>query len=145
MLVGAHAEVLVRLTGILGSTEDQSVASSRGAESQLVQGDRLTAGSNDASAGSSGKPESSDSRLGESEQAVVISDSAHDDNGALLLLLVDVGNYTGQRDRRAVDLRHEQAAEHDLVEGSIGSAYINQSVSSEACEERNAWRGRSRV
>jgi len=121
VLVGAHAEVLDSFAGILGATEDQGVAASGGTQGQLVQGDGLTAGGDDASAGGGGESQSGDVGLGEGQEAVVISDGTDDDDGALLALL-DVGDNAGQGDGRAVDLGHEQPAEHNLVEGGVGSA-----------------------
>ena len=90
MLVGTEAEVLDGLTGVLGATEDQSVATGRSTESKLVQSDGLTTGGDDASASSGGETKGSDSHLGESEEAVVVRDSSDNDDGALLALLVDV-------------------------------------------------------
>lgn len=122
MLVGTHAEVLDSLTSILGATQDQSVAASGGAQSKLIQGDGLAAGLDDAGTGSGGESQSSDIDLGEGQETVVVGDGADDDDGALLTLLVDVGDDAGQRDRRAVDLGHKQASENDLVEVGIRAA-----------------------
>jgi len=122
VLVGAHAEVLEGLTAVLGSTEDHGVAAGRGAQSQLVEGDGLAASSGDAGTGGSGEPKGGNADLGEGQETVVIGDSADDDDGSLLSLLVDVGRDARERDRRSVDLGHKQAAEHNLVEGSVGPA-----------------------
>lgn len=122
MLVGAEAEVLDGLTAVLRSTEDQSVASGRSTESKLIQGDGLTTGGGNSGTGSSSESKSGNGGLGESQKAVVIGDGADNDDGALLALLVDVGNNSGQRNGRAVDLGHEKSSKDNLVEGSIGSA-----------------------
>jgi hypothetical protein len=122
VLVGAESEVLDSLSAVLGSTEDQGVAASGSTESQLVEGDGLTTGSKNAGTGSGGEPKGGNGRLGERQETVVIGDGADNDDGALLALLVDVGNNAGQRDRGAVDLGHEQSSEDHLVESGIGSA-----------------------
>lgn len=121
--MGPEAEVLDSLTGVLGATEDQGVASGGSTESKLVQGDGLTASGDNAGAGSGGESQSSDSHLGELEQAVVIGDGTDNDDGSLLTLLVDVGDNSGQGDGRAVDLGRKETSENDLVERRVGSAY----------------------
>lgn len=123
MLVGAEAEVLEGLTGVLGATEDQSVATCGSTESKLIQSNGFTAGSNDAGTGGGGESQGSDGCLGELEESVVIGDGADDDDNSLLsLLLLGVGHNAGQGDGRSVDLGHEQTSKNDLVEGRVGSA-----------------------
>lgn len=120
-----HAEVLDSLTGVLGSTQDQSVAAGRGTQSKLVQGDGLAASLDDASASGGGESQSSDSDLGEGQEAVVIGDGADNDDGALLALLVDVADDAGQRNGGTVDLGHKETSEDDLVEAGVRSAWFN--------------------
>lgn len=122
MLVGTHAEVLEGLTGVLGTAEDQGVATGRSAESELVEGNGLTTSGDDAGTGGSGEAESSNGNLGEGKETVVVGDGADNNDGALLTLLVDVGDDTRERDGGAVDLGHEEASENNLVEGSVGTA-----------------------
>jgi len=74
--VGAHAEVLDSLTGVLGSTEEEGVGSGGEAGSDLVDGEGLAAGLQDACAGGRGEAERSDGELGEVEETVVIGDGA---------------------------------------------------------------------
>lgn len=119
--------MLYSLTGVLGSTQDQSVAASGGAQSKLIQSDGLAASLDDASTSSSGESQSGNVDLGEGQQAVVIGDGAHNDDGTLLALLVDVAHDTGQGDRGAVDLGHKKASEDDLVEAGIRAACGNVS------------------
>lgn len=90
VLVWAHAEVLDGLTAVLGSTEDQGVASGRSTESELIQGDGLTTGSGNSGTSGGGESQSGDGGLGERQKSVVIGDGADNDDGALLALLVDV-------------------------------------------------------
>jgi hypothetical protein len=120
--VGAEAEMPDSLTAVLGATEDQGVGTGGSTESQLVQGDGLAAGSDNAGTGGGGESQGSDGRLGELEETVVVGDGSDNDDGSLLALLVQVGDNSGQRDGRSVDLGHEQTSENDLVEGRVGSA-----------------------
>lgn len=120
MLVGTHAEVLEGLTGVLGSAEEEGVATGGGAEGELVEGDGLAAGSGDASAGGGGEAQGSDGQLGDGQETVVVSDGSDDDDGALVLL-VQVADNAGDGDGRAVDARHEETAQDDLVEVGVGA------------------------
>lgn len=124
MLVGTEAEVLDGLTAVLGATEDQGVATSGGTKSKLVQSDSFATSGHNAGTGGGGEAESRNSNLGAGEKTVVVSNGADDDDGALLALLVDVGNDARQGNGRTVDLGHEESAEDNLVEGRVGTTYI---------------------
>ena len=127
--MGTETEVLVGLPGVLGTSEEEGVGTGRGAESELVEGDGLTTGGLNASAGSGGEPESGDRDLGDRKETVIVGDGTDNNDGAVVVLgvlLVDVGVASVTRDlaqghRGAVHLGHEQAAEDDLVEGRIGT------------------------
>ncbi len=84
MLVWSEAEVLNSLSGVLGSSETERVASSRSSKGQLIQSQSLTSGSNNASTGSGGESESGNTELGDGQEAVVIGDSANDDNSLVV-------------------------------------------------------------
>lgn len=121
-LVGAHAEVADGLTGVAGTTEDQSVLTSGGATSKLVEGDALTAGLDNAGTGGLGETESGNGSLGDLEEAVVISDGADNDDGLVLSTLLEESTRdAGNRNRRAVDLREEERTKDDLVELRVGT------------------------
>jgi len=127
VLVGSEAEVLNSLPGVLWSSQEKGVAAGWGPQSQLVQGDSLTTSGLDSCTGGGSEPESSDRKLGDSEDTVVISDGANDDNSSLPILLTGVGvvgmaHDLGDGDGRAVDLGHEEAAEDGLVERRVGTA-----------------------
>lgn len=124
MTVGTEAEVLNSLTGVLWSAEEEGVASGRGTESELIQGEDLAAGGQDAGAGSGGEAEGRDAQLGDGQEAVVVGDGADDDDGLVVGLLGDVGDDPGERHWGPVDAGHEQAAEDDLVEGRLGAAWV---------------------
>lgn len=123
MLVGTEAEVLDSLSGVLGAAEEQSVASGGGTEGKLIEGQNLTTGSQDAGTGGSGEAEGSNAELGNGQETVVIRDGADDHNGLVVRLLGGVGRNSRDRDRGPVDAGHKKAAENDLVERGVGSAY----------------------
>lgn len=103
MLVGAHAEVLDGLTGVLGATEQEGVASGGGTESELVEGEALTTSSENAGTGGGSESQSSDGDLGDLEETVVVGDGADDDDGLVSLVAAgDLGLDTRQRDRGTV-------------------------------------------
>lgn len=129
MRVGTEAEVLDGLTGVLGATEEQSVGTGRGTQSKLVQGEGLTTGLLDTGAGGGGETQSSDGKLGDVQEAVVIGDGADHDHGLALLRLVDVRGDARKRNRGAVDARHEEAAENGLVEVGLRAACQRSQIS----------------
>jgi hypothetical protein len=122
VLVGAHAEVLDGLTRVLGAAEEEGVGTGGLLESQLVESDDLAAGSGDAGTGGGGDAESGNRDLGDGQEAVVVGDGANNDDGLLLVAVLEVGRDAGERDGRAVDAAHEQAAQDHLVEGRISAA-----------------------
>lgn len=122
VLVGTEAEVLDGLTGVLGATEEEGVGTGGLLQSQLVEGDGLAAGSGDAGTGGGGEAQSGDGGLGDGQETVVVGDGADNNDGLLLVAVLEVGRNAGQRDGGAVDAGHEQAAEDHLVEGRISAA-----------------------
>lgn len=119
----AHAEVLEGLTGVLGAAEEQGVGTGGLLEGELVQGDGLAAGSGDAGAGGGGEAHGGDLHLGDLEQAVVVGDGADNDNGLLLVAVLEVAGNARQGDGGAVDAGHKEAAQDNLVEGRVGTAW----------------------
>jgi len=84
VLVRSETEMLDSLSGILWSTEEKSVASGWGTLSQLIQSQDLTTSCKDASTGSSGEAESSNTELWDGQETVVISDGTNDDNSLVV-------------------------------------------------------------
>lgn len=121
MTVGAHAEVLDGFTSVLRSTEQESVGSSGGTESELVEGKDLTTGLLNTGAGGSGETKGGNGELGDSQHAVVVGDGSNNNNGLSLLLLGYVGDDARQADGRSVCAGHEKASKDDLVEVGIGT------------------------
>lgn len=122
--MGTEAEVLECLSGVLGASEKQGVASSGGSESELIEGQGLSTSSHDAGTGGSGEAESSNAELGDRQETVVISDGTDNNDGLVVGLLGSVGDDSRDRDGRSVDAGHKEAAQDDLVEGGVGSAWI---------------------
>ena len=117
MLVGSEAKVLDSLSSILGSSEEEGVASGRGSQSQLIQSQSLSTCREDACASSCSESEGGNTELGNSQETVVIGNCANNDNGLLVGLLRGIRNNSRDRDRRSVDAGHEKPAENDFVEG----------------------------
>lgn len=122
MLVGTEAEVLHSLTSVLGTTEQQCVGTGGLLQGELVKSLGSAASSQDTGTGGGGESQGSDVHLGHLEQTSVIGDSANNDNGLLLVAVLDVGVDAGQRHGGAVHAGHKQTAQDDLVEGGVGTA-----------------------
>jgi len=123
-LVRTETKVLDGLARVLGAPQQDSVGTGGGTESELIEGDGLTTSGQDAGAGGSSEPQSSDGELGDLKDTVVIGNGSDNNNGLVGLqglLVVDIAENPGERNGGAVDLGHEQAAEDDLVEGGIGT------------------------
>ncbi|KAJ6260637.1 hypothetical protein Dda_4864 [Drechslerella dactyloides] len=132
VLVWTEAKVPDRLAGVLGASEQESVGASWGPQSELVESQGLAAGSNDAGARGGGESQSGNGDLRGGDQAGVVGDGADNDDGLAIrlgLLVADEAVDAREGDRRAVDLRHEEAAEDNLVEAGVGSAYVPAAVS----------------
>ena len=123
VLVGAHAEVLECLTGVLGATKKDGVGTSGLLEGKLIQSEARAAGSVDAGTGGGGEAQGGDLHLGDLGQADIIGDGADDDDGLLLGLVVKVGGDAGDGHRGAVHPGHKETAQDDLVEGGVGAAW----------------------
>ena len=109
-------------TGVLGTTEEEGVGTSGLLESELIESDGLASSSEDARASRGSEAEGSDIQLGNLEETVVIGDGADNDDGLLLIAVLDVGGDAGERHGGTVDAAHEQAAQDDLVKGRVGTA-----------------------
>lgn len=108
--------MLDSLSRVLGTSEEEGVASSRSSKGQLIEGQDLSTSSDDARTGGSSNAEGRNAKLGDSQETVVISDGADNHDGLVVRLLGGVGDDSGDRNRGSVDAGHKQAAEDDLVE-----------------------------
>jgi hypothetical protein len=128
VLVGTKAEVLDRLTSVLGPSEKEGVGASRRAHRKLVESDGLATSLLDPRAGSRGEAQGRDGELGDLQQAVVISDRADDHDGLAFaglgaLLVGSDADDARDGDGWAVYAGHKQAAEDGLVESRVGTAW----------------------
>ena len=99
-------EVLDGLTDVPLSSEEDSVGSGRGTERELVEGDGLTAGSDNSLTSRGGEFESGDGEFGDLRETLVVENGADGDDG---LGVVRVGSSgllddAGDGDRGSVDL-----------------------------------------
>lgn len=98
-------------TGILSTTEKNSVTSFRAAKSQLIQGDALATSLNNSSSGSLGESQGSNCKLRNLQQTRVISHGTNNHSGFAILSL-QVSGQSGQRDGRVVNFGHSQSLDN---------------------------------
>lgn len=108
VLVGAKAEVLDGLTGVLGTTEENDTRASGSTHGELIEGQALSAGLLDASTSGGGEAQGADGHLGHLVEAGVIGDCGDDGSDLALVRLGRVlirghGDDLAQADGRAVD------------------------------------------
>lgn len=118
---GRRAEVLARLASGRLAPEKNAVASGGRRQRQLVEGEHLASGGDDAGAGALGHAQGRHAQLGHLEQARVVGDGS-DDGGRLGLLALHELRELGEGHRGAVGLGHVEAAEDDGVELGVGAA-----------------------
>jgi hypothetical protein len=121
MAVRSKSEMLDCLSGILRPAQQQCIRTSRGSQSQLIDGQALSTSLLNSGACRSGKPQSGNVEFWDSEEAVVICDGADHNNGLVFVRLCGVlsccfRDDTRKRHWRTVDAGHEKAAENDLIE-----------------------------
>ncbi|GET93547.1 60S ribosomal protein L18, putative [Leishmania tarentolae] len=116
-------EVAHRLTARLATTQQVRVLASRSNHGELVEGQALTAGSDDALASALGEAQGADAHRGDAGHAHIIQNVTHHDGdrGFLALrgedsLALHHDGDAAQRNRGAVAAALDQALVHDLVE-----------------------------
>lgn len=95
VLMGPKAKVLDSLSGVLGSSEEEGVASSGSSQSQLIQSQSLSSCIEDASTSGGSESEGGNAELRNSQETVVIGDCANYDNGLVVGLLGGVRDNSG--------------------------------------------------
>ena len=118
VLVRTETKVFGRFTSVLGTTDENSVGTSRSTESQLIQGQAFTTSLQDTSLGSLGEVKSSNRDLGNFEETAVISNSTNNNNSVVAL---GATNNARETDRGTVDTRHKETLQDDLVELGISA------------------------
>lgn len=112
------------LSDVSLSSEQDSVGTGRSSESELVQGQSLTTGSDNSFSGRGGEFEGGNGELGNLGESLVVEDGTDSDDG---LGIVRVGSSgllddSGEGDWGSVDLAHEESSEDDSVESRVGSS-----------------------
>jgi hypothetical protein len=115
------AEVTDSLTGVLWSTEEHTVGTSWATQSELIEGDDLTASLQDASASGLSDTKSTQSKLWDLVQTGIVGDGTNNDSD-LTVLSVHVTSKTRYRQRSTVGTGLEETLEDDLVEFRVGTA-----------------------
>jgi len=120
--VRTHAKVLDGFPRSPLALQQDGVGPSWCPQCELVEGDGLSTGSDDALLGSTGEPESSDDEFWNDRETDIVGYGSNDDDdfvsgSAALNLLSD----TGKGDRGTVDLREEETAEDDFVKFGIST------------------------
>jgi hypothetical protein len=112
-----RSEVSVGLARVTRARQKNAALALGRAERQLVEGQDLTAGLEDAGARSLGDAQCDQAQLGHVVQTHVVGDGA--DHDARLLgarLVLHLASKSCKRDWGLVDLAHEQTPQYDLVE-----------------------------
>ena len=116
VLVGTHAEVLDGLARVPLAAEQDRVRAGGRAHGELVKGEDLATGLEDALLGGGGETEGGDRQLGDLKQTDVVGDGANGDNdlgvtvGRIRSLLDNAGKGNGG----AVGLGEEETVEDGL-------------------------------
>jgi len=84
VLVWSHAKVLNSLSGVLWSSKEESVASGRGSQGQLIESQGLSPSGKDARTSGSSEAESSHAELGDGQETIVIGDGADHNDGLVV-------------------------------------------------------------
>jgi hypothetical protein len=113
--------VLDSLTGVLLTAEQDGVGTSGSTKGKLIKGDDLSASLDNTGLGGLGDTQASNRQLGDLEEADIISHGANDNSG-LALLASQVASNTRDGHWGAVDARHEETLQDNLVEGRIRTA-----------------------
>ena len=117
---GAVPEVSEGLAA-LGSPQENGVGAGGRAESKLVEGDALPAGSQDAGLGSLGEAQSANRQFRNLEQAYIVGDLGNNDGNLAVLPIHELGQ-ARQGNGRSIDLGLVKPLENSGAEGASSSA-----------------------
>ena len=118
----AGAKVFDGLTGVLLAPQQQGARAGRGTLGELIQGQSLTAGLDDAGTGDLAELQGGDGHLGDLQEALIVGHSSDQDGDGTLGLAVQLLGNGRQRHGGTVDLAHAQALRDGLVETRLGAA-----------------------
>jgi hypothetical protein len=115
-------EVTEDLAGTAGSLEQDGLAASGALESELVESQDLSSRLLDAGTSSLSDVEGGNVDLGDGQDALIIGHSSDDDEDGVSSLTLNVSSDLLDRHGGTVVAGHDQAAEDNLVEVSLGTA-----------------------
>ena len=92
VLVWSETKVLHSFSSILWSPQQQSIASSRRSQGQLVKSQDFPTSSKNTCSCGCGEAESGNAELRHSQEAIIIRDCADDDNRFVVRLLGRIGH-----------------------------------------------------
>jgi len=122
-LAGSLAEVTVGRTGSAASLHQDGVLSLGGLEGQLIEGENLSAGFEDAFAGARGDVHGAQRQLRNLVETKIVSDGANDDGGlAIAAWLLHHAGDASDGHGWSVHAAHIKTFQDDLVELGVGSA-----------------------
>jgi len=121
-LAGSLSEVTVGRAGSAASLHQDGVLSLGGLKGQLIEGQDLASGLENAFAGAGGHVHGAERQLGHLVQTKIVGDRANDHGGLSITagLLHHAGD-AGNRHGWPVDAAHIKTLENDLVELGFGS------------------------
>lgn len=118
---GAVTEVLLGLTNVLATTQQNGVGTLGGTQGKLIEGQALSASLDDARTSGLSETQGGNLQARDLQQARIVSDSA-DDNCSLVLLSLHVSLDARDRDRKVVDSGLAQSLGNHLGELGVTSA-----------------------
>ena len=118
---GGLSEVSLAGTGLGRSSEENSVGSLGGSQSELVESDALTTSLDDSGSGGLGELESADGHLGDLEQTSIIRNGS-DDDSSLSAEGLHVLDDLRERQRSSVSSGGDQSLNDSLVKLGRSSA-----------------------
>jgi len=117
------AKVTVGRTGSAASLHQDGVLSLGGLEGQLIEGENLSAGFEDAFAGARGDVHGAQRQLGNLVETKIVSDGANDDGGlAIAAWLLHHAGDASDGHGWSVHAAHIKTFQDNLVELGVGSA-----------------------
>jgi len=122
-LSGGLAEVTVGRAGSAAALHQDGVLSLGGLEGQLVEGENLTTGLEDAFAGARGHVHSAERQLGDLVQTKIVGDGANNHGGLTIAAwLLHHARDASDGHGWSVHAAHIKTFQDDLVELGVGSA-----------------------
>jgi len=116
--------MLISLTGVPLTPQEQSVRPSRRPKRELVQGQYFTTSVYNPLLCPAGESEGGDGEFGEAGEAYVVGNGADSDNDLTLIggTRRDLFGNGGEGNGRTIDFGHEESLENDFVKACVCAA-----------------------